>query len=99
MLEGSEDLVGLYSVGGGNQGAIRALEEKSLSKKAAYVCHELTPPVRSGLIAGTVDFVVAHDLPQIVRLSLQTLVEVKAAAQFRKRDIVIPFLIFTSQNA
>ena len=43
----------------------------------AYICHELAPPVRSGLIAGTVDFVVAHDLPQLVRLSLQTLVEVK----------------------
>jgi len=46
-----------------------------------------------------VDFVVAHDLPQLVRLSLQTLVEVKAAAQFKKRDNVIPFLIFTSENA
>ena len=55
----------------------------------AYICHELLPPVRSGLIAGTVDFVVAHDLPQLVRLSLQTLVEVKGAAQFRKRDNVI----------
>jgi LacI family transcriptional regulator len=60
MLEGSKDLVGLYSVGGGNRGTIRALEESGFSTKPAYVCHELTPPVRSGLIRGTVDFVLAH---------------------------------------
>jgi hypothetical protein len=70
----------------------------SMLSAAAYVSHELTPPVRSSLIAGIVDLAVAHVLPQLVRLSLETLVEVKALAQFKKRDNVIPFLIFTSEN-
>ena len=99
MLEGSKDLVGLYSVGGGNRGTIRALEESGLSTKPVYVCHELTPPVRSGLIRGTIDFVLAHDLPQLARSSFQTFLHLKEVAQFKKHTSLIPFLIYTSENA
>jgi LacI family transcriptional regulator len=99
MLEGYKDLVGLYSVGGGNRGTIRALEESGFSTKPAYMCHELTPPVRSGLIRGTVDFVLAHDLPQLARTSIQTFLHLKEATQFKKHTSLIPFLIYTSENA
>jgi LacI family transcriptional regulator len=99
MLKDSNDLVGLYSVGGGNRGTIRALEESRFPTKPAYVCHELTPPVRSGLIKGTVDFVLAHDLPQLARSSIQTFLHCKEAAQFKKHASLIPFLIYTSENA
>jgi LacI family transcriptional regulator len=65
ILRGSEKLVGLYSVGGGVTGTIRAFEESGLSTKPAYVCHVLTPPTRGSLIRGTVDVVLAPDMPQL----------------------------------
>jgi LacI family transcriptional regulator len=43
LLKSSEELIGLYSVGGGNKGIIRAIEESQISQRLAYVCHELTP--------------------------------------------------------
>jgi LacI family transcriptional regulator len=98
LITCTEDLVGLYSVGGGNVGTIRALEERLISTKPAFVCHELVPPQRGGLIRGTIDVVLAADLPQLARSTLDLFVELKDLSHHKKRIVAIPFHIYTSEN-
>jgi LacI family transcriptional regulator len=98
LITGAEDLVGLYSVGGGNSGTIRALEERLISTKPAFVCHELMPPQRGGLIRGTIAVVLAADLPQLARSTLDLFVELKDAPHPKKHIVSVPFDIYTSEN-
>jgi len=98
LLKISDGLVGLYSVGGGNKGIIRAIEESRVSHKLAYVCHELTPTTRVGLSAGVIDVVLAHDVPDLARATLKMLVDIKNAMPDKKQSSIIPFSIYTSEN-
>ena len=98
MLHGSEKLVGLYSVGGGTRGAIRAIEENQLSGKPAYICHPLTPATREGLIRGTVDLIIAPDIPELARATIQMCRKLKEAALVTKQTAIVPFVIYTSEN-
>ena len=43
LLQATDELSGIYNVGGGASGVLRAIEETKPSRKLAYVCHELTP--------------------------------------------------------
>ena len=79
MLHGSEKLVGLYSIGGGIRGTIRAVEESQLSPKPAYVYHVITSPTRGGLIKGRVDVIIAPDMLELARAALQMCLTVKDA--------------------
>jgi LacI family transcriptional regulator len=98
LLKTSDGLVGLYSVGGGNNGIIRAIEESRISRKLAYVCHELTQTTRAGLSAGVVDVVLAHDVPELARATLKMLVDIKSAVPNKKQSSIVPFAIYTSEN-
>jgi len=98
LLKTSDELVGLYSVGGGNKGIIRAIEESRISRKLAYVCHELTPTTRAGLSAGVIDVVLAHDVPELARATLKMLADIKNAMPNKKQSSVVPFAIYTSEN-
>jgi LacI family transcriptional regulator, galactose operon repressor len=98
MLHSSEKLVGLYSVGGGTRGTIRAIEESQLLTKPAYVCHPLTPATRGGLIRGTVDVVIAPDIPELARATVQMCLKLREAANLTKQAAIVPFIIYTSEN-
>ena len=98
MLHGPEKLVGLYSVGGGSKGTIRAIEESELSTKPAYVCHPLTPATRGGLIRGTVDVLLAPDMPELARATIQMCLKLKQAPHLAKQAAIVPFVIYTSEN-
>ena len=95
MLKTVQNLVGIYTVGGGRSGTIRALEENH--PRLTHVCHELVSSTRSGLISGTVDIVLDHDLSQLARSATKLLVDVKAAPG-KKQSAVVPFTIYTSEN-
>jgi LacI family transcriptional regulator len=99
MLQvGSDSLVGIYSVGGGRSGTIRALEESRLSPKPAYICHHITKVTRSGLTSGTIDVVLDQDVTQLARSALKMLIETKTAAPSKKESVILPFTICTSEN-
>jgi LacI family transcriptional regulator len=98
LFKTSDELVGLYSVGGGNKGIIRAIEESRISHKLAYVCHELTPTTRVGLSAGVIDVVLAHDVPALARATLKMLIDIKNALPSKKQSSIVPFTICTSEN-
>jgi LacI family transcriptional regulator len=98
LLKTTDDLVGIYNVGGGAGGVLRAIEETPRSRKLAYVCHELTPVTRAGLSTGTIDLVLSHNLSELARSTLKMLVDLKKAQPGRKQSSVVPFDIYTSEN-
>lgn len=98
LLRATDELAGIYNVGGGASGVLRAIEEIKPSRKLAYVCHELTPVTRAGLSAGTIDLVLAHDVPELARSTLKMLVDLKKTPSARKQSVVVPFNIYTSEN-
>lgn len=51
-------LTGIYNLGAGNAGLIRALEKTGQAGKIRVVAHELTPATRAGLTAGAIDVVI-----------------------------------------
>ena len=98
LLKTTDELVGIYNVGGGATGVLRAIEETPLSRRLAYACHELTPSTRAGLSAGVIDVVLAHDVPELARSALNMLVDLKNAPTGRKQSSIVPFEIYTSEN-
>jgi LacI family transcriptional regulator len=98
LLRTTDELSGIYNVGGGASGVLRAIEETKPAGKLAYVCHELTPVTRAGLSAGTIDLVLAHDLPELARSSIKMLGDLKRIPSARKQSVVVPFNIYTSEN-
>ncbi len=61
LLEQHGDLVGLYSLGAGNRGAVRALEAAGRAQDLVFIAHELTGDSRKALIAGTIDALINQD--------------------------------------
>jgi LacI family transcriptional regulator len=59
-----QTLVGIYAIGAGNRGLVRAV--KALDPKPVVIVHELTPTSRDGLRDGTIDLVLDQDAPAAV---------------------------------
>lgn len=51
-------VVGIYNLGAGNAGLLRALDRTGLAGKVRVVAHELTGSTRAGLAAGAIDVVI-----------------------------------------
>ena len=51
------DLAGLYNLGAGNAGLLRALEKSGRAGKVRVVAHELAEQTRRGLLSGVIDVV------------------------------------------
>ncbi|MDC9822568.1 LacI family DNA-binding transcriptional regulator [Devosia sp. ZB163] len=54
----SRPLAGIYNLGAGNDGLIRALESSGQAGKVRVVAHELTAATRKGLASGAIDVVI-----------------------------------------
>jgi LacI family transcriptional regulator len=98
LLRATDELAGIYNVGGGASGVLRAIEQIKPARKLAYVCHELTPVTRVGLSTGTIDLVLAHDLPELARSALKMLADLQKVPAGRKQSVIVPFNIYTSEN-
>ncbi|WP_207459291.1 LacI family DNA-binding transcriptional regulator [Azospirillum sp. SYSU D00513] len=73
LLRDHPDLVGLYSMGAGNRGIIRALEASGRGKDIVVIAHELTSHSRRALISGTFDAVINQCTADEVRYALDCL--------------------------
>jgi LacI family transcriptional regulator len=54
----AQPLSGIYNLGAGNAGLLRALERSGRTGKLRVVAHELTPATRTGLMRGAIDVVI-----------------------------------------
>jgi LacI family transcriptional regulator len=66
-------VVGLYSIGAGNRGLVRALEDCGRAGEITVIGHELTPHMRMGLLSGAIDAVINQDVGHVVRSALRVL--------------------------
>tara|TARA_R110002020_G_scaffold113518_39_gene261242 strand:+ start:3667 stop:4758 length:1092 start_codon:yes stop_codon:yes gene_type:complete len=58
IIEQTQDLVGIYNVGGSSDGIARALREKNRAGDVIFIGHGLTPDTRARLVDGTMDAVI-----------------------------------------
>ena len=94
------DLAGLHVIGGGAEGAIRALKESGLADKVACVCHDRTQGTRMALLDGSIVMVIAAPVERIARSAVSLLAS--TGPDTRPGDDgalpVIPFDILISEN-
>ncbi len=72
LLARTPDLAGLYSLGAGNAGLVRALSDAG-GAGPVVIAHELTPETRSGLSSGLIAAVLNQDAGHEVRSAVRVL--------------------------
>jgi LacI family transcriptional regulator len=75
LLKRNPDLVGIYSAGGGTDGIAQALRETGRAGAIVFVCNELTPASRSGLIDGVIDLAIATPVPVLARRAVEAMLD------------------------
>lgn len=96
-LADNPDIVGVYSVGGGNEGVLRALAKRRVEREIVYVGHNLTTLTRRYLIDGVMDAVIHQDMRMAARMAMASL-----DAQLAGNAISLPRLpveIVTKENS
>ncbi len=73
LLRAEPALAGIYNIGGGNRGVIRALDESGRASDVVAIAHDLTARTRAALLAGTYDAILHQDAVEEVDRSLRSL--------------------------
>ncbi|MCO6184938.1 LacI family DNA-binding transcriptional regulator [Rhizobium sp. L1K21] len=73
LLNAQPGLAGVYSIGGGNRGLVRALEKAGVAGRLPVVAHELTQSTRAALRDGTISAVLHQDPGHEVRSAIRVL--------------------------
>lgn len=96
FIEDHPDLVGIYSVGGGNEGIVKALHEKGLAGEVKLIGHNLTSKTQAYLIEGSMDFVLHQNMRRAAELTVQAMI---AHLEHRPPDYpILPVEIITREN-
>ncbi|WP_371743795.1 LacI family DNA-binding transcriptional regulator [Mangrovicoccus sp. HB161399] len=72
-LAAEPGIVGIYSLGAGNRGIVRALDRRRGDPRIQVVVHELTPYARGALISGVFDAVINQDAGHEIRSAVRIL--------------------------
>jgi LacI family transcriptional regulator len=72
-LSKKDGIIGIYSLGAGNRGLIRALKEKAAERTLTVIAHELTAHTRAALLDGTIDAILNQDAGHEVRSAIRVL--------------------------
>ncbi len=67
------EIAGIYSLGAGNRGLIRALQTVGSRNRPVVIAHELTASTRGALIEGVIDAVLNQDAGHEVRSAIRVL--------------------------
>lgn len=96
LIEAEPDLVGIYNVGGGNEGVVRALHDAGATGEITFIGHNLSPATREYLIEGSMDVVLHQNLRRAARRMVDLLI-----AHIEHRRLppdTLPIEIFTREN-
>lgn len=96
VLKGRGSLAGVYCVGAGIVGAVRALREQHAERKCAIVCHNLTANTREFLLNREVEVIIHQDMPQIADLAINSLMTYDP--KIRRSPFEIPIQVITREN-
>ncbi len=72
-LSGNDRIIGIYSLGAGNRGLIRALKAQPRPRALTVVAHELTEYTRAALQDGIIDAVLNQDAGHEVRSAIRVM--------------------------
>jgi LacI family transcriptional regulator len=99
LFEEHPDLVGLYVSGGGISGACAALRESGRARDIVTVGYDLTDVTRTGLMDGTINFLISHPIQTLAREAIAAMVRTHdGGLHFPPESISLPFEIYTSEN-
>jgi LacI family transcriptional regulator len=73
LLETHSDLAGIYSLGAGNRGLVRALKRAGVKALVPVIAHELTEVAREALSCGIFDAVLNQDAAREVRSAVRVM--------------------------
>ncbi|HTW26813.1 MAG TPA: LacI family DNA-binding transcriptional regulator [Acetobacteraceae bacterium] len=95
LLRAHPDLAGIYNIGGGNRGIVRALEEAGRIGRVVLIGHELTEYTRRFLLSGAMEAVIDQAPRQEAELAIDRLIEaVRAEAMALRIPLVRTQVIF-----
>jgi LacI family transcriptional regulator len=97
-LEAHSDLKGLYNIGAGNAGLIRALEASGRSGTLRVVAHELSEPTRQALRSGAIDVVLDQNPDGEIRAAVAAARSVAMGHSAELRAEPIEIGIFLRDN-
>ncbi|MCV0425057.1 MAG: LacI family DNA-binding transcriptional regulator [Roseibium sp.] len=96
ILESKPDLIGIYNVGGGNEGIAKALREAGRQHEITFFGHNLTPKTQGYLLDGTMDLVLHQNMKRAAGRAVDALI---ARLENRSYQIrLIPTEIITREN-
>lgn len=96
LLVAHPDLSGIYNVGGGNEGVVRALQEAGAAKEIMLIGHNLTPKTQGYLLDGSMDVVLHQNMRRAAQQAVAALVAHLESAPFRQE--ILPVEIITREN-
>lgn len=98
ILRTTDDLVGLYNVGAGNEGAITVLKNFGVADDVVFVAHELTDASRRAVIDGSIDAIINQDAGHEVRSAFRRLVAALDGAPISEAQERIRIDIYLRHN-
>jgi LacI family transcriptional regulator len=99
MVDSNDDLVAIYSCGGGQDGLIRALRDEKSGRHIVAVCNELTATTRAALIDGTIDLLLATPTSAIARRIVELMAKASSGAELpHLPPILFPADLHISEN-
>ncbi|WP_306045778.1 LacI family DNA-binding transcriptional regulator [Nioella sp. MMSF_3534] len=88
ILSDRDDIVGIYSVGGGNLGIARALGEAGREKEIVFICHNLTPRTQGFLMDGTIDIVLHVNMRLVAEEAVEAMCAYLERRPFKPRALL-----------
>ncbi|RLJ41002.1 LacI family transcriptional regulator [Litoreibacter meonggei] len=89
-------LVGIYAIGAGNKGLVRAVQKADA--KPVTIVHELTPTSRQGLRDGTIDLVLDQDTSAAVVAAVRIMRDLTEGREVSAETGKIRLNIFSREN-
>ncbi len=95
-LQNYPQLVGIYNVGGGNQGLVAALQAAGVAGEFVTIGHNLTVKTHAYLLDGSMDAVIHQNLQLAARYTVESLIAHLSGSSMQPG--IIPVEIITREN-
>ncbi|WP_239495809.1 substrate-binding domain-containing protein [Yoonia maritima] len=101
LLKTADDVVGIFIIGGGISGVLRALRETPAErrKNIKLICRDIGPETRKGLSEGLITAAFCHPIRPTSEALVQTMVDaINAKSSQSTIQCTVPFEIITPEN-
>lgn len=95
LLEADRHIGGIYCIGGGRSGVIRAIDEVGPQNRPMFICHELTKNSRTHLLDNKIDVLIDQNARLMAEQAVINLLGTLATtAPYLTRKLIEPRIIF-----